>query len=147
MLADPANAFRPAASVPKPMVWANITATNSAPVSARVPIRARGMLRCGSVVSSPIETHASKPAQHRNAATTPPRTAATDTPEVLNTPKSTPVGAAPPRAMMTADSTTMARIPKPSIASRILASTRASRPVSRSDSAPAMRIGTSHGSW
>ena len=133
--------------MPKPTVWANITATNSAPVRARVPISVRGMLRCGWSVSSPIDTHASKPAQHRNAATTPPSTAATETPEAVNTLKSTPFGRAPPRARMTAESTTIAAIPTPSMASRTLASTRASRPVSSKDNAPATRIGTSHGSW
>src|SRR4051812_45782281 len=65
------NASRPAASVPNPTTWANITTTNSPPVRSSVPASALGMLRPGSSVSSPIEAQASNPAHDRNAATTP----------------------------------------------------------------------------
>ena len=123
--------------MPKPTTWANMTMTKSTPVRISVPASARGMLRPGSSVSSPIDAHASKPAQDRNAATTALNTADADTPSNENALKSTPVVGAPPLAKMTTTRTIIDTMPTPSMASRILASSRTSRPDSRNEiSAP-----------
>src|SRR5207244_444976 len=125
------------------------TTTNSTPVSSSFPPSALGMLRPGSSVSSPIDAQASKPAQDRNAATTPVITADGETPlpEKENTEKSIPVDGAPPRAKITMTSTTMDRMPIPSIASRILASSLMSRPAIRNEITAATATITSHGAW
>ena len=143
------KASSPAWSVPKPTTWANITTTNSTPVRISVPASARGMLRPGLSVSSPIDAHASKPAHDRKAATTPLITAEVETPlpEKENTEKSIPVDGAPPLAKITMTSTTMDRMPIPSIASRILASSLMSRPASRNEITAATTTTTSHGGW
>ena len=98
-----------------------------------MPASARGMLRPGSSVSSPIDAHASKPAQDRKAATTPLITAEADTPSNENTLKSMPVVGAPPLAKITTTSTIIDRMPMPSMTSRILASSRMSRPDNRNE--------------
>ena len=100
-----------------------------------MPASARGMLRPGLSVSSPIDAHASKPAQDRNAATTPLITAEAETPlpEKENAEKSIPVDGAPPRAKITMTSTIMDRMPIPSIASRIFGNSLMSRPDSRNE--------------
>ena len=147
MFAERSKVASPDLSVPKPIVWANITTTNSTPVSARVPVMARGMLRCGSAVSSPIDAQASNPAQQRKAATTPPSTAGTDTPDGEKVLQSTPVGWAPPRAKITPARTTMAMMPAPSIPRRTLASVLTSLPVRTNDIAALIITRVSHGSW
>ena len=57
----------------------------------------------------------------------------TPPPENENTEKSMPVDGAPPFAKITTTSTTIARMPIPSMASRILASSLMSRPANRNE--------------
>src|SRR4051794_829245 len=143
------KALKPASSVPKPTTWAKIPTTNSTPVSSSVPSSARGTLRPASSVSSPLDAHASKPAHDRNAATTPLITAEGETPlpENENTEKSMPVDGAPPRAKITMTNTIIDKMPTPSMASRIFASTLISRPANRIEMAAATTTITSHGTW
>ena len=105
------------------------------------------MLRPGSSVSSPIDAHASKPAHDRKAATTALSTAEADTPSNENALKSTPVVGAPPFAKITMTSTIMDRMPTPSMASRIFASSRMSRPDNRNEITAPTTTTISHGSW
>ena len=140
------KASSPAASVPNPLTCANITTTNSTPVRISVPANALGMLRPGSSVSSPIEAQASNPAHDRKAATTALSTAEADTPSNENALKSIPVVGAPPLAKITTTSTIMDRMPMPSMASRIFASSRTSRPDSRNETAAPTTTTASHGS-
>src|SRR6478735_3157572 len=124
-----AKASKPAASVPKPTVWANITRMKSTPVRIRAPVSALGMLRLGSAVSSPSEAQASKPAHDRKADTTPASTRLGVTPAPkVKTEKSIPVVGAPPLPRMVTDRMTMAMMPTPSIAISTLATECTSRP-------------------